>query len=216
MKNNVNNTKPFYNTTVPSDWEVIEFGDIAKLEKEKYVPNKVEFRPCLELEHFDQGTGIINGWVKSSEQKSTKNSFKKGQVLFSKLRPYLQKYWLADFDGVCSSEVWVMKSKNEKCSNEYLFRLIQSNRFIQAANVSSGSKMPRTDWGYVSNFPFPFPPLPEQKAIAKALSLMDSAINKNMQLIAQRELRKKWLMQNLLTGKKRLKFNGELKIDNGE
>ena len=55
-----------------------------------------------------------------------------------------------------------------------------------------------------------FPPLPEQKAIAHVLGLMDTAINKNNQLIAQKELRKKWLMQNLLTGKKRLKgFNGE-------
>ena len=138
-------------------------------------------------------------------KKNTKNKFKKGQVLFGKLRPYLQKYWLAEYDGVCSSEVWVLNSKNKKCSNEFLFRLVQSSRFIQVANVSSGSKMPRADWDYVSTFPFTLPSLPEQKVIAHILSLMDTAINKNKQLIAKKELQKKWLMQNLLTGKRRLK-----------
>ncbi len=57
----------------------------------------------------------------------------------------------------------------------------------------------------ISELIIPLPPLPEQKAIAHVLGLMDTAINKNNQLIAQKELRKKWLMQNLLTGKKRLK-----------
>ena len=219
MKTENNNIKPFYNTTIPSDWEVMEFGDFAETQKAKYVPIVNENLPCLELEHFDQGTGHVLGWVNSSEQKSTKNRFQKGHVLFGKLRPYLQKYWLAEFDDVCSSEVWVLSSKNKKCSNQFLFRIVQSNRFIQVANVSSGSKMPRADWNYVSIFPFPLPPLPEQRAIAHVLSLMDTAININNQLIAQKELRKLWLMQNLLTGKKRLKgFENEMwkKVGAGE
>ena len=119
-------SKPFYNSEIPSDWEVMEFGEFAETEKGKYVPVENENLRCLELEHFDQGTGFL-GWINSPEQKSTKNKFKKGQVLFGKLRPYLQKYWLAEYDGVCSSEVWVLNSKNRKCSNEFLFRLVQSN-----------------------------------------------------------------------------------------
>lgn len=197
---------------IPSDWEIMEFGEFAETKKGKYIPVENENLRCLELEHFEQGTGHILGWINSSEQKSTKNKFIKGEVLFGKLRPYLQKFWLAEYDGVCSSEVWVLNSKNNKCSNEFLFRLVQSNRFIQVANVSSGSKMPRSDWDYVSTFPFPLPPLPEQKAIAHILGLMDTAINKNNSLIANKKLQKKWLMQNLLTGNKRLnRFSGEWK-----
>lgn len=195
---------------IPSDWDVVEFGEFVELGKSKYLPTELESRKCLELEHINQGTGNINGWINSSLQKSTKNNFRKGQVLFGKLRPYLQKYWQAEFDGVCSSEIWVLKSKLEKCSNKFIFYLVQSNKFIQVANVSSGSKMPRADWDYVSVFPFLLPPLPEQRAIAKLLSTWDEAIHKTQALIAQKELRKKWLMQNLLTGKKRLKgFEGE-------
>jgi len=212
--NNTNHIPPGYKPSplgpIPDDWEVMEFGEFATTEKGKYVTVENENLRCLELEHFEQGTGHILGWVNSSEQKSTKNIFKKGQVLFGKLRPYLQKYWLAEFDGVCSSEVWVLQSKDKKCSNEFLFRLVQHNHFIQVANVSSGSKMPRADWDYVSSFPFPLPPHPEQTAIANLLSTWDKAIQTTTALIAQKEQRKKWLMQQLLKGKKRLKgFSGE-------
>lgn len=192
----------------------IEFGEIAELRKEKFNPEKsTEIKPCLELEHFEQVTGKINGFVPSLNQKSIKNVFYKGDVLFGKLRPYLRKYWLAEFDGVCSSEVWVLKPKSKDISNEYLFNLIQTNDFIQAANVSSGSKMPRADWNYIINFPFSIiNSKDKQKAIAQVLSTADAAIHTTEKLIAQKELRKKGLMQQLLTGKKRLKgFGGEWK-----
>lgn len=189
----------------PNDWLMMEFGQFSEISKGKYQPIDNVNQKCLELEHIEQGSGTINSWTNSTEQKSIKNKFKKGQVLFGKLRPYLRKYWFAEFDGVCSSEIWVLNSISKKCTNEFLFRLVQTNKFIQAANVSSGSKMPRADWGYVSNFPFPLPPLPEQNAITRVFSTWDEAIHKTEQLITQKELRKKWLMQNLLTGKKRLK-----------
>ena len=192
----------------------VEFGEIAELRKEKFNPETSNVsKPCLELEHFEQGMGKINGFVSSSEQKSIKNVFYKGDILFGKLRPYLRKYWLAVFDGVCSSEVWVLKPKTKEISADYLFNLVQTNGFIQATNVSSGSKMPRADWDYIINYPLSIvKSLPEQRAIAHVLGLMDAAINKNNQLIAQKELQKKWLMQNLLTGEKRLKgFYGEWK-----
>ncbi|MDD4428476.1 MAG: restriction endonuclease subunit S [Paludibacter sp.] len=197
---------------IPKDWHELEFGAFVDIDKSKYNPVEYENVRCLELEHFNQGDGTINGWTNSSEQKSTKNKFEKGQVLFGKLRPYLQKYWQAEFDGVCSSEVWVLMVKNKKCNNDYLFRLIQTHKFIQVANVSSGSKMPRADWNYVSSFPFPLPPLPEQSRIAEVLGTWDKAITNLQATITQKELRNKWLMQQLLTGKKRLKgFIGEWK-----
>lgn len=211
-KNIPSGYKPSPLGPIPSDWEVTEFGEFVGIEKGKYVTVENEDLKCIELEHFEQGTGHILGWVNSSEQKSTKNIFKKGQVLFGKLRPYLRKYWLAEFDGVCSSEVWVLQSKNNKCSNEFLFRIVQHNHFIQVANVSSGSKMPRADWDYVSSFPFPLPKLPEQITIAKLIGTWDKVIQTTTTVITKKEERKRWLMQQLLTGKKRLSgFSAEWK-----
>lgn len=217
MKSKVVSVKPGYKMTplgeIPEDWERKEFGTVVTKNVPKFDPsNQNDVRKCVELEHLDQNSGILIDYIYSNTQKSSKNVFKKGQVLFGKLRPYLRKYWMADFDGVCSSEIWVLSCLNQSVSNEFLFYLIQSNNFLQVANVSSGSKMPRADWDYVSSFPFVLPPVYEQKAIAKVLSTWDAAIEKTRQLIEQKELRKKTLMQQLLTGKKRLKgFSGEWK-----
>ena len=89
---------------IPQEWCVFDFGDIAYVSKEKYTPTKSSHIACVELEHLSQGDGVLLGYTEAGLQKSTKNIFKKGCILFGKLRPYLRKYWLAPFDGVCSSE----------------------------------------------------------------------------------------------------------------
>ena len=189
---------------IPQEWRIFDFGDIAYVSKKKYTPTKSSHIACVELEHISQGDGVLLGYTEAGLQKSTKNIFKKGCILFGKLRPYLRKYWLAPFDGVCSSEIWVLNSNEEVCAKEYLYRLISSERFIQFANVSIGSKMPRADWNFVSLTPFAVPPLAEQRKIAEILGVWDEAIEKQSRLIEKLELRKRALMQRLLTGRTRL------------
>ena len=192
--------------------KTFEFGELVELRKEKYNPLTNKAVPCIELEHINQNSGTINGCVYSIEQKSIKNVFHKGDILFAKLRPYLRKYWFAEFDGVCSSEIWVLKTKSIVTA-EYLFCLIQTEEFIRIANVSFGSKMPRADWDFINHYPFTIiHSLPEQHRIVSVLSLWDTAIAKQTAMIEQLTLRKRGLKQQLLTGKKRLKgFEGEWK-----
>ena len=189
---------------IPQEWCVFDFGDIAYVSKEKYTPTKSSHIACVELEHLSQGDGVLLGYTEAGVQKSTKNIFKKGNILFGKLRPYLRKYWMATFEGVCSSEIWVLNTNEEVCIKEYLYRLISSERFIQFANVSIGSKMPRADWDFVSLTPFSVPPMEEQRKIAEILGVWDEAIEKQSRLIEKLELRKRALMQRLLTGRTRL------------
>ena len=189
---------------VPNGWEHKAFGEVVKLSKSKYDPKKsTDCFPCIELEHIAQETGQLTGNVPASNLGSTKNKFKAGDVIFGKLRPYLRKYAQPNFDGVCSSEIWVF-SPTKKIINPYLFQLVQTNQFISEANKSAGSKMPRADWGVVSEMVFPLPPLPEQRKIAKILSTWDKAISTTERLIDNSKQQKKALMQQLLTGKKRL------------
>ena len=200
------------NESAINNMKTFEFGELAELRKEKYNPLSNKSVPCIELEHVNQNSGTINGYVDSSEQKSIKNIFHKGDILFAKLRPYLRKYWFAEFDGVCSSEIWVLKPKRVVTA-EYLFHLIQTEEFIRIANVSFGSKMPRADWDFINHYPLTINhSIPEQHRIVSVLSLWDTAIAKQTALIEQLTLRKRGLMQQLLTGKKRLKgFEGEWK-----
>lgn len=190
---------------IPEGWSIDEFGKLALLSKKKYIPSPNEHIKCIELEHFEKETGRINGYIDSAQQSSTKNYFKKGDVLYGKLRPYLKKYTLASFDGICSTEIWVLQGCKEKLTNFYLYLIIQSNKFNIACNVSTGTHMPRADWEYISSIPFLLPPLPEQEKIAKILSCWDDGIEKLSALIEKKKIQKKALMQQLLTGKHRLK-----------
>ena len=195
---NANNTHKYTKIDIlPKDWKRFRLGDIVSINATKINPEISNSCPCIELEHLSQDTGQILGFVESSNQKSIKNSFQKGQILFGKLRPYLRKFWRAEFDGVCSSEIWVMSGK--KVSNNFLFYLIQTQKFIQIANVSVGTKMPRADWYYMQEIPFFIPPLAEQEKIAQILSVWDKGISVLKSLIEAKTKRKKALMQRLLT-----------------
>ena len=190
---------------IKQHWQKIELNEILSISSKKFNPiGNNENKKCVELEHLSQETGKLLGYTNSSEQQSIKNSFEEGQILFGKLRPYLKKFWKAEFEGVCSSEIWVMNGK--KVKNDFLFYLVQTEKFNQIANVSSGSKMPRADWNYMSEIPFDIPPLKEQKKIAEILTTWDEAITKQTELLEAKELQKKALMQKLLSGE--VRFDG--------
>ncbi|MFW2611119.1 restriction endonuclease subunit S [Aliarcobacter butzleri] len=190
---------------INQNWQKIELNEILSISSKKFNPiGNNENKKCVELEHLSQETGKLLGYTNSSEQQSIKNSFEEGQILFGKLRPYLKKFWKAKFEGVCSSEIWVMSGK--KVKNDFLFYLVQTEKFNQIANVSSGSKMPRADWNYMSEIPFDIPPIKEQTKIAEILTTWDEAITKQTELLRAKELLKIALMQKLLSGE--VRFNG--------
>lgn len=163
-----------------SDWGYELFEHVATNNTKKVNPQNMKNVPCIELENIIGSKGQINGYFLSCEQLSTKNQFSKGSILFGKLRPYLKKYWFATFDGLCSSEIWVITSTDPRICKEYLYFVIQSDNFQQAANVSSGSKMPRTEWDSVKNLEIPLPSLEEQKKIASFLFALEEKVSKEL------------------------------------
>ena len=149
----------------------------------------------IELENIEGGTGKIVDHSDLEGQISLKTVFRAGDVLFGKLRPYLRKYARPDFDGVCSSEIWVIRGR--KVSNAFLFYLVQSSLFIQVANISTGSKMPRSDWSAIADTGFEIPHPDEQQKIANALSAMDAKIQAVTDQATKLQTFKKGLLQQL-------------------
>jgi len=97
-------------------------------------------------------------------------------VLFGKLRPYFRKVYQPNFDGICSTDITVLEA-TEKSTNTFLFYFLANYSFVKEATFSSsGTRMPRANWDYLLNKEYAFPPLPEQRAIAKILSDLDSEI----------------------------------------
>ena len=177
-------------------WERRLFSEIASLNKGKYSPKQDEVLPCIELEHLEQQTGQIIGYANSNEQNSVKSVFHKGDVLFGKLRPYLRKFALPEYDGVCSSEIWVFHPEHD-INSTFLFYLIQSESFIAAANISSGTKMPRAEWSKVSNESFFIPELSEQKRIADLFGSIDKRIVNASRSANEMQSLKQGLLQQL-------------------
>ena len=158
------------------DWEEKPFGQVVRRSKGKFDPRKdIETPQLIELENIESETGKIIGVSSLEGQKSLKIRFRQGDVLFSKLRPYLRKYALPDFDGVCTSEIWVLQSR--ELNGVFLFYLVQSEKFMQLANLSAGSKMPRAEWSVIADSEFGIPHPDEQRKIADFLSALDRKID---------------------------------------
>lgn len=178
------------------DWEELPFEKISSRGRSAFNPQKSKDRPTLiELENIEGGTGKIVGHSDLDGQISLKSTFRTGDVLFGKLRPYLRKYARPNFDGVCSSEIWVLHGR--KVSNAFLFYLVQSSLFIQVANISTGSKMPRSDWATIADTGFEIPHPDEQAKIADALSAMDAKIQTVADQLARLQTFKKGLLQQM-------------------
>ncbi|HIE8755662.1 TPA: restriction endonuclease subunit S [Klebsiella variicola subsp. variicola] len=191
------------------EWENDLFGRIVTNKSSKYNPlTESKDLPCLEMDSISQEDSRILNIYSAKQQASIKNKFSAGDVLFGKLRPYLKKYILAPFDGACSSEIWVLNGLT--INNNFLFYYIQTEKFIEVANKSSGSKMPRADWSVISSEMMFFPLKAEQNKIAEFLSSVDEKItllNKQYNLLCQY---KKGMMQKI--------FNQEVRFrdENGE
>ena len=179
------------------DWEKKQLSCIATKVSDSYNPvNSEEKFKCIELESLSSESGQVLKTLNASEQKSIKTKFVKGDVLFGKLRPYLKKYYRAQFNGVCTSEIWVLRPKS--VPSKFLYYVVQSLPFNRMANVQSGSKMPRSDWKIVSQSVFTIPfSHQEQQKFANYLSAIDKKIELVMKQIAQAQIFKKGLLQKM-------------------
>jgi type I restriction enzyme, S subunit len=186
-------------------WELVPFGEIAEPRKERFNPCLSEIQlPCVELENLEEGSGQLLGFSMTKSNSSLKSKYKKGDVLFGKLRAYLKKYWIADNDGICSTEIWPLIANPKKISPHYLFQLIQMKQFLEIASITYGTHMPRSDWKVIKDYQIYLPDIPEQNAITNILSDIDS----NIYLLDEKRkllhYLKQGLMQALLTGRIRL------------
>lgn len=167
---------------IPEDWKIKKIKDVCKQVRESFNPNENDIRPYLGLEHINEGSLTLNGVGSSSDVKSGKLVFHNGNILFGKLRPYFRKVYRPDFDGVCSTDIFVIDKKDEN-DNGFLFYFFANPFIVDIATQSSeGTRMPRASWSYLSDLEFAFPTLYEQKAIGKFLSTLDQKLHLNHQM----------------------------------
>lgn len=163
--------------------EVLAFGDCAKLIRDSINPEIINpDTPYIGLQHIAQDELRLIDIGKASDVTSNKYQFKKGDILFGKLRPYFRKVIIAPFDGVCSTDIWVVRA-TKKCNQLYLFYWMASPEFVNKANQGSeGTKMPRAKWDFVSQIEKEIPDLPKQEKIGNFLKSFDDKIELNQRM----------------------------------
>ena len=155
-----------------SSWEQRKFEEIAVRSS---VICSDDTLPRVEYEDIVSGTGRLNKDIYAKQSIKSGIAFHQGDVLYGKLRPYLQNWLLPTFDGLAVGDFWVLQPQNADSS--FLYRLIQSRQFDEVANQSTGTKMPRADWKLVSKTVFSIPSnISEQAAIGTYFTALDSLI----------------------------------------
>lgn len=236
------NTKAFYNTEIPSDWTTPEFGDVFNFLKTfSFSREQLTSEPTndgirnihygdihatyeneiLDLDIEKTVPYLLDGLIdpKSFDEESFP-ALKEGDLIIADASE--------DYEGVCDCvelkningakivsglHTFAARASEDDIALGYRTYALQHEQVIrELRRIATGTSVYGVSKNNLSKVKIPLPPLPEQKAIAQVLSTADAAIHTTEKLIAQKELRKKWLMQQLLTGKKRLKgFSGEWK-----
>lgn len=155
---------------------VLSLADTCALITESWQPSDGTIAGYLGLEHLPSGRLVPDGWDASSDLRSTKTRFRKGDVLYGKLRPYLDKAVIAPFDGICSTEILVLRPRSS-FPPVYLAAVLHSNAFLDIAKATTtGVNHPRTSWSAISEFQWRVPPEEERRQIALAISFLHEAV----------------------------------------
>ena len=152
------------------------------------------------LENIESNTGKVIGKTNFdySEIKSNKIIFIKDDILYGKLRPNLNKVLLADQDGICSTDILVLRSRNYKLRKFYKYYLMSKIFNEKVLNTVSGQQLPRTSWDKIKNFTIPVPPLEEQKKLIAEVELLENKIARAQQTIEQAPKQKQKILDKHL------------------
>ena len=158
---------------IPESWEVVQLQEIANLRRENVKPEDNQSLNFVGLEHIDSGDSSLKRWGDASEMKSAKNHFYPDDVLYGKLRSYLDKAVIAEMEGICSTDILVFTA-NSKTVPRFLVYLLHTEAFVNhAVATSTGISPPRTSWDSLGKFTFALPSLREQRAIAAVFQAID-------------------------------------------
>ena len=199
---------------LPESWIFCNLGDLIDPSKEKVHPKDIKKTRYIGLEHIEKDQGVINGYSYSDTVKSTKSVFKKGDLLYGKLRPYLNKVWIAEFDGICSTDILVYPII--KClSSKYLYYRLLSSDFVRFSNNQvSGVQHPRVNVKKISGFIIELAPFPEQKRIVAKIEELFTKLDAGVDALKKAKILLKRYRQSVLKSAMEGKLTAKWREDN--
>lgn len=195
---------------IPVGWSVGCIGDIFTSIRNSTDPSVVDPRvPYIGLEHMPQQSIALGRWSKAGVVQSSKLQFRRNDILFGKLRPYFHKIGIASVDGVCSSDILVLRPKQSSYLGFGLGFLSSAELIEYASAVSTGTRMPRVSWQDISSYPIVIAPLATVEhfmlIIAPILERLTHNIMESRLLSELRDI----LLPKLLSGEVRVPITTE-------
>jgi type I restriction enzyme S subunit len=186
---------------IPQGWEVKKLGEIAEDMRRNVPKGKLdEPKPYVGLEHIPRRSLALDAWETATELGSNKLAFKKGEVLFGKIRPYFHKVSVAPFDGLCSADTIVIRSRRPE-HYACVVACVSSDAFVaEASATANGAKMPRANWDVLEKYQVV---IPKGKVAERFSALFADVIAQQQALIFQiQNLRRTrdMLLPRLLSG----------------
>jgi type I restriction enzyme S subunit len=190
---------------IPAGWRPSALGVIAEQARRGIRPDEIESgTPYIALEHMPRRSVVLDRWAAADGLESGKSQFRRGEILFGKLRPYFQKVGVAPIDGVCSTDIVVVRPVSDDWFG-IVMSTVSSDAFVQYASAgSTGTKMPRTSWAEMARFPMPLPPAPIAAALNEtvwpSIDRIIASVHENRTLAAVRDA----LLPKLVSGEMRV------------
>ena len=181
----------------------VAFGDVVRLSRERTSdPDADGFGRYVGLEHIDPGDLRIRRWGDVADGTTFTNVFRPGQVLFGKRRAYQRKVAVADFDGVCSGDIYVLEPMDPSVLLPELLPFIcQTDAFFDhAVGTSAGSLSPRTNWASLAAFEFDLPSPPSQHEVSHQLHHTSQLVEAHRRLVIDADAVLDALSMQLLAG----------------
>lgn len=194
---------------IPSEWEVSKFGRFAQVKSNLVDPNLYLEYPQIAPDNIGKGSGKLIDWqtVKDSGVISWNHLFFKGQIVYSKIRPTLNKLIIAPFDGLCSADMYPIETNIHK---QFFVYMMLSQYFVEQVGLITRDrvKMPKINQNELSGILITVPTKEEQKEISdyldKKCTAIDTAIEQKQKLIEKLTEYKKSLVYECVTGKKEI------------
>jgi len=196
---------------IPEGWSVGTIGDVAVHARRGVQPSEIDAStPYIALEHMPKRCIALSEWAAGDGLKSNKFRFKRGEILFGKLRPYFHKVGVAPVDGVCSTDIVVVTPREDGWFG-FVLGHVSSTAFVEYTNAgSTGTKMPRTSWGEMARYPVVIPSANIGEAfsaqIRSAIDRIIASIHESRTLAALRDT----LLPKLISGEIRVKDAGKI------
>lgn len=145
---------------LPSGWAVKKLGDLVDDRRTTVLPSDIpSHTPYVGLEHIPRRSFALKEWGNACDVQSTKLSFRKGDILFGKIRPYFHKVVAAPIEGVCSTDTIVIFARSTEWFPIALMTIFSDEFVNHATQTSNGTKMPRANWDVLLRYSVTVPPI---------------------------------------------------------